>query len=198
MTNIKICGLFREEDIEYVNSCKPDFAGFIIDFPKSHRSIDIQKAKKLIAKLDSSIKSVCVFVDAPLEKVVECATFCDCVQLHGNEDNAYITAIRKKLPSTKILKAFKVEQAKDIELAKESIADIIILDNGYGTGVQFDWTLITNINKNVMIAGGINASNIREAIEKFAPYGIDVSSSVETEKIKDFEKIKKLMEVILK
>ncbi len=198
MAKIKICGLFREEDIEYVNICKPDFAGFIINFPKSHRSIDIQMAKSLIAKLDSNIQSVCVFVNAPIENVFECAQFCNSIQLHGNEDNDYISSIRQKSPNTKIFRAFKIMSANDIEIANKSNADIVILDNGYGTGKVFDWSLISEMQKDFMLAGGIDSRNIIEAIEQFNPYGIDLSSSVETEKVKDFEKIKKLMEVIKK
>ena len=196
MTKVKICGLFRNEDIEYVNICKPDFAGFIIDFAKSHRSIDVQTANKLIAKLDKDIKSVCVFVDAPIEKVLECARFADCVQLHGTENADYIAAIRQKSPGTKIFKAYTVRSAEDIAIAKKSNADIVLLDNGYGTGNQFDWALVTDLGRDFFLAGGINSTNVIEAIEKFNPYGIDVSSSVETEKVKDFEKIKQIMEVL--
>lgn len=196
MSKIKICGLFRDNDIAYVNEYKPDFAGFIIDFPKSHRSIDVDRAKELIAKLDSGIKSVCVFVNAPLETVLECATFCDCVQLHGSEDSDFIDEIRKKSPNTCIIASFNIKNESDILRAKKSNADLIILDNGYGTGAQFDWGLIRDIGRDFMIAGGIDASTILAVIEQFNPYGIDISSGVETEKVKDKEKIKKILEII--
>lgn len=196
MAKIKICGLFRDCDIECVNEYKPDFAGFIIDFPKSHRSISVDRAKELIAKLDECIKSVCVFVNAPLETVLECATFCDCVQLHGDEDTDFIETIRNKSPNTCIIKSFNIKNENDIESAKKSNADLIILDNGYGTGEQFDWSLICDIGRDFMIAGGIDSRTIQDVIERFNPYGVDLSSGVETEKVKDCEKIKKIMEVV--
>ncbi len=196
MSKIKICGLFREVDIEYVNVTKPDFAGFIIDFPKSHRSIDFYMAKKLISQLDKSIKSVCVFVDKPIEYIVEFAEFCDIIQLHGSEDNDFIKCLREKIPDTEIWKSFKIRDVSDLEQAKNSIADMVLLDNGYGTGEVFDWGIIENFDKMFVLAGGISAENIGTAINKFNPYAVDLSSSVETEKIKNLAKIKEIIDIV--
>ncbi len=196
MSKIKICGLFREIDIKYINETKPDFAGFIIDFPKSHRSINYDMAKNLISQLDKNIKSVCVFVDMPIEHIEKFAKICDIIQLHGSEDNDFIDKLRKKLPDTEIWKAFKIKKSEDLNKAKASTADIILLDNGYGTGEVFDWGIINEINRDFILAGGINAENANEAIEKFMPYSIDLSSSVESEKVKDFTKIKNIIDIV--
>ncbi len=196
MSKIKICGLFREVDIEYVNTTKPDFAGFIIDFPKSHRSIDFDTAKFLISQLDKSIKSVCVFVNKPIEYIKKFAEICDVVQLHGSEDNDFIQNLREKMPNVTIWKAFKIRSSHDLDIAKSTIADMVLLDNGYGTGEVFDWGIIENFDKNFILAGGISIENIKTAIEKFNPYAVDLSSSVETEKVKNFEKIKDIVNTV--
>ncbi len=196
MSKIKICGLFREIDIQYVNQTKPDFAGFIIDFAKSHRSIDFVMAKHLIFKLDKRIKSVCVFVNKPIEYIEKFAEICDIIQLHGNEENDFIENLRKKVPNSEIWKAYKITNSNDLDKAQNSLADMILLDNGYGTGEVFDWNIIKEINRDFILAGGICAENVSEAIEKFNPYSVDLSSSVETEKVKDFTKIRKITDIV--
>ncbi len=196
MSKIKICGLFREIDIEYVNNAKPDFAGFIMDFPKSHRSINFSMAKYLISRLDKSIKSVCVFVDKPIEYIEKFAGTCDIIQLHGSEDDDYIEKLRKKMSNTEIWKAYKIENSNDLDKAKNSIADVVLLDNGYGTGEVFDWGIIESVDKKFILAGGISAENIKTAIDKFSPYAVDLSSSVETEKMKNPKKIKEIIDIV--
>ncbi len=196
MSKVKICGLFREIDIEYVNDCKPDFAGFIVDFPKSHRNIDLKNAKNLITKLDKKIKSVCVIVDNEIEDAIKIANICDVIQLHGNEDEEYIKTLRNKISNTQIWKAFKIRSKSDLIIAQKSSADMILLDNGYGTGEVFDWSIIEKINRNFILAGGLNSQNISGAIEQLKPYCVDLSSSVETEKKKDFKKIKEIIDIV--
>ncbi len=196
MTKIKICGLSRVEDIEYVNITKPDYAGFIIDFPKSHRSIDYETAKNLISMLDENIKSVCVFVNKSTEYIEKFKHVCEVVQLHGDEDDDFILNLKNKIPETEIWKAFKIRDDKDISFAKKSSADMILLDNGYGTGETFDWGKIENIGRDFILAGGINIENAQNAIKNFKPYALDISSGVETNKKKDFEKIKQIIKKV--
>ncbi len=196
MSKIKICGLFREIDIEYVNNAKPDFAGFIINFPKSHRSINVDTAKFLISQLDKNIKSVCVFVNEPIEYIKKFTGICDIIQLHGNEDNEFIEKLREKMQNTEIWKAFKINNSNDLINAKNCTADVILLDNGYGTGEVFDWDIIESFDKKFILAGGISAKNIKTAINKFSPYAVDLSSSVEIEKKKNFEKIKEIIDIV--
>ncbi len=195
MSKIKICGLFREIDIQYVNETKPDFAGFIMDFPKSHRSIDYNTAKTLISQLNSSIKSVCVFVNKPIEYIETFTGICDVVQLHGTEDHDFIHHLRAKMPDVEIWKAFKIKCLADLKNAKACTADMVLLDNGMGTGEVFDWSLIENFDKNFILAGGLTAENLKNAIDQFNPYAVDLSSSVETEKYKDYEKIKEIISI---
>ncbi len=195
MTKVKICGLFRDEDINYVNETLPNYAGFIIDFEKSHRSIDYEKAKKLISQLDTNIKSVCVFVNKPIDYILKFKGICDIVQLHGNEDNDYIAELKKQMPNTEIWQAFKITNAESLKKAKSSNADMILLDNGYGTGNTFDWTLIDNFDRDFILAGGINATNLEFAIDKFMPFALDISSGAESDKLKNFDKIAKIINI---
>lgn len=196
MTKIKICGLFRECDIEYVNQTKPDYIGFIIGFPKSHRNISQEQVCEFKSKLDSDIKSVGVFVNATFEDILIVEKSLDIIQLHGNEDNDYIKSLREILPNKEIWKAYKIKTKEDLKLAKISIAEKIVLDNGYGTGECFDWKLLGEFDKKFILAGGINPENIRQAIDEFNPDIIDISSGVETDKKKDLTKIKQIINEI--
>ncbi len=185
MTKVKICGLYREEDILAVNEAKPDYSGFILNFPKSHRNLTLESVKELIVNLDESIQSVCVVVNQPLEVVKELNGVCNVVQLHGQESNIYIEELRHSLVDMEIWKAFTIRSEADLEEAKRSKADRILLDNGYGTGKAFDWKLLEGFEKPYILAGGMKAQEVEMVIEQFAPYGIDVSSSVEVEGKKD-------------
>lgn len=190
MSGIKICGLFRECDIDYVNEASPDYIGFIINFPKSHRSISAERASELRKRLLPQIRSVGVFVDQPEETVLAAAeiTGLDVIQLHGHEDDRYIKSLRDEtgLP---VWKAFKVRSAADLYAAQASAADEILLDNGYGTGAAFDWSLLAGFARPFILAGGLAPDMIKEAVRLLAPKLVDISSGVETEKVKDKEKI---------
>lgn len=196
---IKICGLYRQEDLEYVNEAKPDYVGFIINFPKSHRNTSIDMIQLFIKELSKEIKAVGVFVNAQIEQIVEVAQYLDVIQLHGEEGNYFIQQLRHRLPDKEIWKAFKIRGLKDIEAAIASIADRVVLDNGYGTGKPFDWSLLEHISqmdRPFLLAGGMDVNNIEEAIERFHPFAIDVSSSVETNQCKDREKIEAVVRMI--
>lgn len=189
-TLVKCCGMFRLKDIAAVNEAQPDFCGFIMNFPKSHRSVYTDEAYELRARLDKSITAVGVFVNEDPERVAEMTESCSfgAIQLHGNEDEAYIKQLRT-LSDAKIIKAFKIRSSDDIEAARTSSADYILLDNGQGTGKSFDWDLLEGFDRPYFLAGGLSAENIPEAIERLHPFAIDISSGLETEKQKDPEKI---------
>ena len=191
MTKIKICGLFREEDIRAVNEARPDYIGFILNFPKSHRNVLPEKAARLRRLLLPSIRAVGVFVDQPACTVAEIAgqVGLDVIQLHGHENADYIEDIKKRtgLP---VWKAFRVRSPEDLAEAEASQADEILLDNGYGSGEVFDWTLTESLSRPFILAGGLNPENIRQAIRQLAPSVVDISSGVETNKQKDPQKIK--------
>lgn len=195
MTKIKICGLFRECDIDYVNEAQPDYIGFILNFPKSHRNIDPEFAKELKKHLLDGIKAVGVFVDQDPEYVINAVQTIglDVVQLHGNEDDRYIRKLCARflgIPyKPQIWKAIKIRTAQDLETARSCIADEILLDNGYGTGKAFDWSLAGSFDREFCLAGGLDPDNIEDAIRTLRPKLVDISSGVETDKVKDKEKI---------
>lgn len=184
---IKICGLFRQEDIDFVNEALPDYAGFVLNFPKSHRNISLDLAERLSKNLDPKILPVGVFVDADISYIEEAAKrgIIGVVQLHGSESADYIRELKKRVPLP-IIRAVKV----DGEEIKPLGADFLLLDSGKGTGKQFDHSLINRekIGAPFFIAGGITPKNIRETA-RFEPFGVDISGGVETDKLKDRKKI---------
>ena len=190
MTKIKICGLRRDADIDYVNEAMPDYIGFILHFPKSHRNVLPETAAAMKKRLDPKIKAVGVFVNQPLDTVTAAAAQIglDVIQLHGQEDDDYIAALRQQtdLP---IWKAFKVRTADDLAAAERSTADAVLLDNGYGTGKAFDWTLAAAFTRPFFLAGGLTPEILPDAILKLHPALVDISSGVETDGIKDRSKI---------
>ncbi len=193
---IKICGLFREEDIDAVNFNKIDFAGFI--FAESPRRVDFMLAKKLKKKLDKNIKSVGIFVNEKIEEILKLyeAEIIDIAQLHGNEDEKFIEKLKNN-SNLKIIKTAKVGITKDFP----DNADWILFDTPNknlmgGTGETFDWSLIPNLNKPVFLAGGLNYNNIREAIRTVHPFAVDINSGVETNRRKDFQKITDIVNLI--
>lgn len=197
MNNIKIkfCGLFREEDIEYVNKLNPDYIDFV--FAKSKRQITKEKAIGLKNKLKSNIKVVGVFVDEDIEKIIDLLSngVIDIAQLHGNEREEDIKNIKNK-SKKQVIKAIRVTTSEDIESWKNSCADFLLLDNGQGTGKTFDWNNIKNLNRPFFLAGGLSIDNIKEAIEKVSPMAIDISSGIESNGVKDYEKMKEVMKIL--
>lgn len=178
---IKICGLRRIEDIEYVNILKPDFIGFV--FAKSKRQVSISLASMLKANLDKNIKAVGVFRNDDIELIREAVNknIIDLIQLHGDEDDSYILKI-KEFTNLPIIKAYR-----DSKYSNYSLFD----NDDPGKGIVFDWSKI-NTNKKFFLAGGINILNIDNAL-KINPYCIDVSSGVETDGYKDFKKMEELI-----
>lgn len=191
MTKIKICGLSRDIDADFVNEAKPDFAGFVIGVPWSSRNIDCDTALRLRAIIDRDISSVGVFIDYPTEAIAKLVNdgAVNIVQLHGREDSDYIGRLRKLIPKTEIWKAFVVKSYEDIEKANRCIADRVLLDSGAGCGKAFDWSVIKGIDREFILAGGLNPHNIPDAIEQIRPWAVDLSSGVETDGVKDKEKI---------
>ena len=196
-TKIKICGLKCPEDIAYVNEAKPDYCGFIIEFP---RNVTGDQVRILIAELDKNIIPVGVFVNAAPERVEELLLdgTIRIAQLHGQEDDDYIRRIQKNTGS-QVIKAFSVKAAQDIELALKSPADYILLDQGGGgTGQTFDWSLIPEIKRPFFLAGGLGADNLEQAVDTIRPYAVDLSSSVETDGVKDRSKILEAVSLVHK
>lgn len=189
---IKLCGMFRDCDIDYANEAMPDYVGFIVLFPKSHRNIDLETAMRLKKRLAPGIKSVAVSVDAPVERFAEFAQsgIADMLQLHGSENADYIAKLRK-LADVPLIKAVRVTEPGDILKAQALDVDFLLLDSGTGSGKTFDHSLIdrAQIEKPFFLAGGLSPENVREAVERVKPYGVDMSSGIETDKIKDRKKM---------
>lgn len=196
MTKVKICGLSRECDIEYANMLKPDYIGYVF-WQKSRRYVTGEQAKALTQRLDEAITPVGVFVDEELKRVSQLANagIIKIIQLHGHEDEAYLKEL-KSMTDAPIIKAFKIRSAADIERASAFPSDYVLLDNGYGTGQTFDWGFVSGIDRPFFLAGGVNADNVAGAIEKLQPYAVDISSGVETDGYKDFDKMQRFMETI--
>ena len=198
-TKIKICGLCRPADIDYVNAALPDYGGFVF-YEKSRRNVTPGQAAILREKLMPGIVPVGVFVDAKPRRIKELydSGVIDIVQLHGGEDDRFIENLRNLLPGVGIWKAFGVRSAMDLAAAKASNADMVLLDNGCGTGQCFDWSLAANLGRPLILAGGLTPENMSEAIRSFRPFAVDISSGVETEKGKNRAKILAAVEKVRK
>ena len=202
MTKIKICGLKRKEDIEYVNELKPDYIGFV--FANSKRKVDKDTAKELKKLLDNDIMSVGVFVDEDIDFVAELVKdkVIDVIQLHGREDENYISTLKAKLDDdTQIIKAVKVKSSEDIINSKKFDVDFLLLDTyaenvAGGSGKEFDKTLIPEDMGDYFLAGGLNETNLEKTIATYHPFAVDLSSGVETDGVKDRDKIKRVIEIV--
>ena len=216
MLKIKFCGFFRECDIDYANALKPDFVGFIF-VEHSKRFVDFATAQALKSRLDSGVKAVGVFVDSPMERIMEALSggIIDVVQLHGSENSAYISALKACMQSdlgaeSPIIKAIKVSDshslAQSLESSAQIGADFILLDSpNAGSGRAFDWNALAQSLKKqdftrafqtrFFLAGGINVENIQSAIA-LKPFCIDISSGIESEGVKDFAKMQTIINAV--
>ena len=215
---IKLCGLTRAADVQAANAAAPDFAGFVIDVPGRRRSVDVDAVAALSRGLDEGIVRVGVFVDEPPERVagLVAARAIDAVQLHGREDETYLTRLRALLRESgafagsapdgafdagarptrerwrgRIVRAFRVRGADDVRAARETSADAVLLDGGAGEGRAFDWELLSGFPRPFFLAGGLSPENVGEAVRRVrelaggALIGVDLSSGIETENVKD-------------
>lgn len=189
MTKLKMCGLSRIEDIQAANAIKPDYIGFVFA-EISKRRVSALEASKLKSKLDPEIKAVGVFLDDKLDFVASMLNLgiVDLVQLHGSEDEAYIEKVRE-ITNKPIIKAFIIRSKEDVERAERSTADYILLDGGKGQGKAFDWSLLKDIKRPYFLAGGLNPENVGDAVKALKPYAVDVSTGIETDGVKDREKM---------
>ena len=185
MTKIKLCGLTRPCDIEYVNELLPEYIGFVFA-PKSRRYISPEKAEVLREHLDDRITPVGVFVDEKIEVIADLIKrkIIDIVQLHGNESEQYIEDLRRVIDCP-VIKAFRIESEADIVSANNSSADYILLDSGGGTGKVFDHLLLKDIARPYFLAGGLTPENVETAVKQLKSFAVDVSSSLETDGFKD-------------
>lgn len=187
---IKLCGLTRPCDIDAVNELQPDYIGFVFA-KKSRRYVSPDKAAELKAMLAPGIQAVGVFVNEEPEQIaalLEAGTI-DVAQLHGQESEAEIRRLRE-LTDHPLIQAFRIDTKEDVERANASTADYVLLDSGAGgTGTTFDWDLLQAIRRPYFLAGGLDTENLGTVKAKLDPYGVDVSSGIETDGYKDKEKM---------
>jgi phosphoribosylanthranilate isomerase len=199
---IKICGVFRDEDVDSLNEAMPDYTGFV--FASSKRKVSTAQAAKLRRRLADGITPVGVFVNALIEDIL--ALYFDGVislaQLHGNEDENYIKRLIEAsakggvpVPVIKVMRGG--ELARGTPLTTD--ADYYLIDSGAGSGLSFDWNVLNSakFDKPWFLAGGINVDNIEQAMS-FKPFCIDISGGAETDGVKDREKIVQLTSIVRK
>lgn len=199
MTKIKFCGLTRPCDIEAANELRPDYVGFVFA-KKSRRYLTQEKALELRRMLDPAITTVGVFVNEAPECVAGLLEqgIIGIAQLHGAEDEAYMQALRR-LTDRPVIQAFRIDCREDVERAVNSSADYILLDSGSGgTGTVFNWELIQDIRRPFFLAGGLNLDNVEMAVRRLHPFGVDVSSGIETEGMKDHAKMSEFAALVRK
>lgn len=202
---IKTCGLFREEDINYANKLDTDYIGFVFA-SGSKRKVDFSLAYKLKRKLKNTIKAVGVFRDNSIDFITYLfnENIIDLVQLHGKENNDFLDNLKSKI-NADIIKAISIKDEYSFNYS--FISDFILLDsNKAGSGNSFDCKFLKNkldndknfqkeFNTKYFLAGGININNIKEALE-LNPYCIDLSSGLEVNGFKDFNKMKSIIDEV--
>lgn len=195
MTKIKMCGLRRIEDIEAANSLLPEYIGYVFA-PKSKRYITPDEALSLTEQLDSRIIPVGVFVNESAENVINIVKSgaVKIAQLHGNEDEAYIKTLRDE--NITVIKAFIVKSEDEVRMAERSSADHILLDAGMGDGKAFNYELLNGITRPYFLAGGLSSENVKSAVDLLSPFAVDVSSGIETDGFKDFDKMKEFTQKV--
>lgn len=213
---VKMCGISKVETIPAVVEAKPDYMGLV--FAPSKRQVTVDQAKTLVEELhkqytkrynngaeqsnNDEIKTVGVFVNETLDNLVSIATEAnlDVVQLHGDEDEAFIQSLKERT-NVEVWKAVQIRSAADAEAWIDSSADMLLFDAYHkdergGTGEVFDWSCLDEFERPFMLAGGIDSTNVARAIRTVRPYGIDISSGIETDGVKDDEKIKAFANIV--
>ena len=195
---VKVCGQTDPEIIKLCIEQGASLIGFIINYPKSPRSISIEQLKSLTKNIPDNIKKVAVMVNPKIEEIKDISDYCNVIQLHGNESNDFIDKV-KKITNLEVIKVIKVNKKEDLETTKQfSSADIFLYDTpSMGQrGEAFDFEMLKDLkDRNFFIAGKIDINNIKTAL--IYTDKIDVNSGLETKKgIKDPEKIKQFFNLL--
>ena len=206
---VKMCGISKVETIPAIVDAKPDYMGLV--FAPSKRQVTVEQAKILIEELHKQcinhydtkvVKTVGVFVNETLDNLVRIADTAnlDAVQLHGDEDETFIQSLKERT-NVEVWKAVQIRSAADVEKWIDSSADMLLFDAYHkdergGTGEVFDWSSLDTFERPFMLAGGIDSTNVARAIRTVRPYGIDISSGIETNGVKDDEKITAFTKIV--
>lgn len=203
MTQVKICGVRRVEDALVAAAAGADMLGFV--FAPSRRRIVPEVARVIIEAvrhLYPEVHMVGVFVDerpAELERVIDICRL-DLIQLGGREPDGTVAALR--LPVIRTVHVYPEHTRSRLSERLERMrADVILLDTGKvgsrgGTGERFDWDLVPETDRPVMLAGGLTPENVREAVDRLHPWGVDVSSGVERNGEKDATLIRRFTRAV--
>ena len=186
MTWIKICGTTNERDADIAIRAGANALGFVM--AESQRQVTDTAAYSIGTIVPKGVETIGVFVNESIEILVQTSRFCKFsgVQLHGDEDARYIAEVRKQLPGVKVVKAINVDGLANTLEVKP---DAWLIDSGRGsqrggTGKTFAWReaqpMIKKLREPVIIAGGLNAENVQDALEILRPWGVDVVSGVES------------------
>lgn len=206
---VKMCGISKVETIPAVVEAKPDYMGLV--FAPSKRQVTVEQAKILIEELHKQcinhydtkvVKTVGVFVNETVDNLVTIANEAnlDAVQLHGDEDETFIQSLKERT-NVEVWKAIQIRTAADTEKWIDSSVDMLLFDAYHkdergGTGEVFDWSSLDAFERPFMLAGGIDSTNVARAIRTVRPYGIDISSGIETNGVKDDEKITAFTKIV--
>ena len=206
---VKMCGISKIETISAVVEAKPDYMGLV--FAPSKRQVTVEQAEILVEELHKQcinhydtkvVKTVGVFVNETLDNLVRIADTAnlDAVQLHGDEDETFIQSLKERT-NVEVWKAIQIRTAADTEKWIDSSADMLLFDAYHkdergGTGEVFDWSSLDAFERPFMLAGGIDSTNVARAIRTVRPYGIDISSGIETNGVKDDEKITAFTKIV--
>ncbi len=197
MTRVKICGIKSVEEALAASEAGADAVGFV--FAKSPRRVDTAKAAEICRVLPPFVSRVGVFVNEKRDVVKDIASSCGLtvLQFHGSEDGEYCGGF-----SLPVLKAVRIRSRSDLSGMLKVPAAGYVLDSyltgmAGGTGITFEWQLIEGIpTEKVILAGGLSAGNVAGAIKKVKPHGVDVSSGVEKDGMKDPLLIKEFMSAV--
>jgi phosphoribosylanthranilate isomerase len=181
-----------ERIVPTLNKLMPDYVGFIAS-SGFKRSITLDRALSIRSLLNDKIKTVGVFVNSPISYILKFYNegAINCVQLHGDEDEDYSASL-KRSADIEVIKAVGVQDGKVLPYPKN--CDILLLDatdkNARGgTGRCIDWRRYDEVDKRIILAGGITPQNVQSALRKVMPYGVDSSGGLETDGVKDAKKV---------
>ncbi len=193
---IKCCGMMEKEDILAALDAGPDYLGVILAEGR-RRTVSPEEAKAFHELLAERIPLVGVFVDQDPEEICRLLQegVIDIAQLHGKEGPDQIRFLQEKTGKP-VWKAFRISGGADWDDINRSPADLILLDSGTGSGRTFDWDFTKKVGRDFLLAGGLEAGNLKSAMEEVQPYGVDLSSGLETEGRKDPRKMKEAVELV--
>jgi phosphoribosylanthranilate isomerase len=180
---VKICGITSIEDGLHAACCGADALGLNF-YAQSPRCVTPEQARDIVAALPPLVTTVGLFVNHPAEEIIDIARFCglDVLQLHGDE-----TPDQCQLPPWRVIKALRIRDERSLaDLAAYRVSGMLLdawqADSYGGTGHRFNWQLAVEAarQRQIILAGGLTAANVAEAVRVVRPYGVDVSSGVES------------------